>query len=104
MARIPKEEPNIPKHVALIPDGNRRWSYSHNLQIFNGYQKGVKKFIDFSIWAKEYGVKTVTVWALSTENIKNRSTTELKVLYNLYINASKDPEILETLRANGAKV
>lgn len=105
MAKKDKNHLNyVPKHLALIPDGNRRWSSTHRLQIFNGYQKGVKKFIDFTIWAKGFGVKTVTVWALSTENIKNRSTAELKVLYNLYINASKDPEILETLRANGAKV
>jgi undecaprenyl diphosphate synthase len=94
----------VPKHLALIPDGNRRWSGSHKLQIFNGYQKGVKKFIDFSIWAKGFGVKTLTVWALSTENIKNRSKTEIGILYQLYVNAAKDPQILKTLKDNGARI
>lgn len=94
----------VPEHLALIPDGNRRWSSSHRLEIFNGYQKGVKKFIDFSIWAKEFGVKTLTVWALSTENIKNRSKAEISVLYRLYVNAARDPKILEKLRSNRARI
>lgn len=99
-----KSLPYVPEHLALIPDGNRRWSSSHRLEIFNGYQKGVKKFIDFSVWAKSFGVKTLTVWALSTENIKNRSKTEIGVLYRLYEHAAKDPKLLETLRNNGARV
>ncbi|MGI0100933.1 MAG: polyprenyl diphosphate synthase [Candidatus Micrarchaeaceae archaeon] len=90
--------------MALIPDGNRRWSSSHRLKIFNGYQQGIKKFIDFTIWAKNFGVKTVTVWALSTENIKNRSKQEINVLYKLYINAAKDPKIFNILRENRARV
>ncbi|MDE1871176.1 MAG: di-trans,poly-cis-decaprenylcistransferase [Candidatus Micrarchaeota archaeon] len=104
MARRTKQLPFVPKHLALIPDGNRRWSSSHRLEIFNGYHKGVKKFIDFSIWAKGFGVKTLTVWALSTENIKNRSKTEIDILYKLYVNAAKDPHIFETLKKNGASI
>jgi undecaprenyl diphosphate synthase len=104
VSRNSKHLSPVPRHLALIPDGNRRWSSSHRLEIFNGYQKGVKKFIDFSIWAKGFGVKTLTVWALSTENIKNRSRSEINVLYKLYVNAAKDPKILETLRENRARV
>lgn len=105
MARkINKRLAHVPTHLALIPDGNRRWSSSHKLQIFNGYEKGVTKFIDFSIWAKGFGVKTLTVWALSTENIKTRGKSELAVLYKLYVNAAKDPEILKTLKENNARI
>lgn len=96
--------PLVPGHVALIPDGNRRWSGLHRLALFTGYEKGVRKFIDFSIWAKGFGVKTLTVWALSTENIRNRSRKELAALYNLYVRTANDPEILEKLRDNGARV
>lgn len=95
---------HVPSHLALIPDGNRRWSASNKFKIFAGYQNGVKKFMDFSVWAKGFGVKTLTVWALSTENIKNRSKSEINALYRLYVNAARDPEILETLRRNGARV
>lgn len=99
-----KELIYVPEHLALIPDGNRRWSSSHRLALFSGYQKGVKKFIDFSIWAKGFGVKTLTVWALSTENIKNRSKEEIGFLYSLYVNAAKDPEVLRMLKENNARI
>ncbi len=94
----------VPKHLALIPDGNRRWSSTHRLKIFSGYQQGVRKFIDFSIWVKGFGVKTLTVWALSTENVKNRSKTELRILYSLLRSWALDPQILEKLRTNEAAV
>ncbi|MDE1868828.1 MAG: di-trans,poly-cis-decaprenylcistransferase [Candidatus Micrarchaeota archaeon] len=95
---------NVPKHVALIPDGNRRWSNKNRLALFSGYQMGVKKFIDFSIWAKSFGVKTLTVWALSTENVKARSNLELNALYKLYVQAATDPKILADLKANNARI
>ncbi len=95
---------NVPDHLALIPDGNRRWSRSRRLNLLYGYDIGIKKFVDFSMWLKELGSSTVTVWALSTENIKNRSKSELNVLYRLYIKASYDSSILDKLKRNGAKV
>ncbi len=95
---------SVPSHVALIPDGNRRWSFLHRFELLKGYDRGAKKFADFSVWAKSFGIKTLTVWALSTENIRNRSKSELAALYKVYINVANDPKILETLRKNGAKV
>lgn len=95
---------NVPDHLALIPDGNRRWSRSNKLNLLYGYDMGIKKFVEFSIWLKELGSSTVTVWALSTENIKNRSKRELDVLYKLYIKASYDKSILDKLKKNGARV
>jgi undecaprenyl diphosphate synthase len=102
--RNEKTIPHVPSHLALIPDGNRRWAKTHKFKIFSGYQIGVEKFIDFSIWAKSFGVKTLTVWGLSTENIKNRSKTEINALYALYVNAAKDSALLEKLKQNGARV
>ena len=94
----------VPEHLALIPDGNRRWSSSHKLQLLNGYHMGVRKFVDVSIWAKGFGVKTLTVWALSTENIKNRSKTEMGILYRLFVNAAYDPAIYQLLKDNNARI
>ena len=99
-----KKITNVPSHLALIPDGNRRWAKDNRFKILTGYQKGVTKFIDFSIWAKGFGVKTLTVWALSTENIKNRSRGEINALYGLYIKAAQDPKILESLQRNHARI
>jgi undecaprenyl diphosphate synthase len=94
----------VPNHIALIPDGNRRWSRSHRSRLYSSYNLGIEKFINFSIWAKGFGVKTLTVWALSTENIKNRSRTELSILYGLYTKMANDKQIFQTLKRNGARI
>jgi undecaprenyl diphosphate synthase len=94
----------VPQHVALIPDGNRRWSRSHKFKLYSSYSLGIEKFINFSIWAKSFGVKTLTVWALSTENISNRSRGELSILYRLYTRMANDKKIFDTLKRNGARI
>lgn len=93
-----------PKNLALIPDGNRRWANNHKVGIIRGYDLGIKKFINFSIWLKDFGGKTLTVWALSTENISNRSKMELNILYKLYIKAANDKKLLKMLRDNGVRI
>ena len=61
---------NIPKHIVLFPDGNRRWAKEHKVSLEEGYQTGEKKFSDFLRWCKKRGVKVVTVFGFSTENWK----------------------------------
>jgi undecaprenyl diphosphate synthase len=102
-ARSRKIDP-VPSHLALIPDGNRRWARSHSLALRHGYSYGIKKFMDFGMWAKSFGVKTITVWALSTENVKKRSSIELGALYRLYIKSARDPKILARLAKNRTKI
>jgi undecaprenyl diphosphate synthase len=70
----------------------------------SGYKNGIERFISFSVWAKSMGVKTLTVWALSTENVKNRSRIELSTLYGLYLKAAHDPKILALLVKNKARI
>ena len=95
---------NIPKHIAVIPDGNRRWALQRGITLLKGYSIGVQKIVDISLWAKEYGVKMLTIWALSTDNIKKRSRMELSLLYTLYTRAANDPKILRTLEKNRVRV
>ncbi len=95
---------NVPEHLALIPDGNRRWSKSRGLKLLGGYSSGIRKFIDFSIWSKEFGVKTLSVWALSTENMRNRSASELKMFLKLMTKEALDPKILADLVNNKVRV
>ncbi len=94
---------SIPKSLALIPDGNRRWARSHKLSVMEGYDLGVKKFLDFSEWCKSYGINNVTVWALSSENIK-RSSNEIKALFNIYRRICKDRKIIGRLHDEGIKL
>ena len=108
MVSRPKARPRsinqVPAHLALIPDGNRRWSNLHRFALFRGYEAGVRKFVDFGIWAKGFGVQTLTVWALSTDNIRNRSGVEIGTLYSLYVKAARDPKILDILQKNHARI
>ncbi len=99
-----REKIVVPYHVAIIPDGNRRWARQNRLILLKSYGVGIKKFIDVSIWAKELGVKVITVWALSIENITQRSRSELSVLYRLYEKTAKSKRIQSLLLKNNARV
>jgi len=90
----------IPNSIGLIPDGNRRWARKHNIQFFEAYKLGVKKVVDFSEWCSSFGVKHLAVWALSTENIKNRTRRELLDLFTLYYNVANDRDIINRLHNN----
>ncbi len=94
----------LPRSVAIIPDGNRRWAKSHKLQLMRGYDIGINKAINVSLWLKKLGIKELSIWALSTENVKNRSKDELNLLYRLYKRTSTDPKVINKLNKNNAKV
>jgi undecaprenyl diphosphate synthase len=95
---------NAPAHVAVIPDGNRRWAKLHSLPLLLGYSQGIKRFVDFSLWCSEFGVKTLTVWGLSTDNLKGRTPLELKVLFRLYIKAATDKKLIKMLNDKKIKL
>ncbi len=94
---------NLPKTVALIPDGNRRWAKANVLSVAKGYDLGVKKFIEFSEWCKSYGIDSIAVWAFSTENF-SRDKTEVKELFKIYKRAANDKEILARLQKNQTRL
>lgn len=83
-------ENNIPKHIAIIMDGNRRWAKLKGLDKFSGHQKGIENIENITRAALDLGVKVVTVWALSTENLKERSKLEILGLFNLLRKSFQD--------------
>ncbi len=93
----------VPKVLALIPDGNRRWAMKHSLSFFNGYNLGVNKFIDFADWCKDYGIGNITVWAFSTENFR-RSRVEMDALFNIYRKVATDRDLISRLHDNKTRV
>lgn len=74
---------SLPKHVAIIMDGNRRWARQHQLQLFQGHEKvareGIEKLVDYCL---EVGIPYLTLWAFSTENW-NREEKEVSHILNL---------------------
>lgn len=75
---------HIPLHIAIIPDGNRRWATSKGLPSFEGHRVGADKTLPALIEkAGELGIKYFTFWALSTENLKKRSPEEVNNINKL---------------------
>ncbi len=90
---------NVPKTLALIPDGNRRWARNNKMSFLKGYELGVSKFIDFSEWCNSYGVNNISVWAFSSENTK-RPREEISALFRIYNKAAQDRDLIGRLHEN----
>lgn len=72
----------IPKHLAVIIDGNRRWSQLHHKPVWEGHMQGSLTFDKAIQWIVDLGIPQVSVYALSTENL-NRPKGELRKLYDV---------------------
>ena len=83
---------NIPYHVGIIVDGNRRWAKSKSLPAFEGHRRGYERLREVGKWCKERGVKILTVYAFSTENW-NRSKEEVSYLMKLLKSALSGKEV-----------
>ena len=79
------EQENLPKHIAIIMDGNRRWARNKGLPVALGHKEGAKTLEKIVRYAKNIGIKYITVYAFSTENWK-RSKEEVSTLMNLMMN------------------
>ena len=73
---------NVPKHLALIPDGNRRWAIKRNLQPWEGHKFGAEKIEEFFNWCLELKIPQVSIYVLSTENL-NRPKIEVREVFRL---------------------
>lgn len=75
---------SIPKHVAIIMDGNGRWATDKGKKRSEGHKEGGKTLEKIALHAKEMGVEVLSVYAFSTDNFK-RSEEEVNFLMNLII-------------------
>jgi undecaprenyl diphosphate synthase len=73
----------IPNHVAIIPDGNRRWAKEHKLPSLEGHRRGFDVAVKIGKKIRSLGVHTMTIWAFSTENW-NRTEEEVSYLMKMY--------------------
>ncbi|MBN2041584.1 MAG: di-trans,poly-cis-decaprenylcistransferase [Spirochaetes bacterium] len=83
----------IPKHIALIMDGNRRWAEKHSLPKIEGHRKGTEVIEPLTEAAYELGVKVLSLYTLSPENWIKRDRMEIQGLMELlrfYIESRKD--------------
>ncbi|MCE4627379.1 MAG: undecaprenyl diphosphate synthase family protein [Desulfurococcales archaeon] len=70
----------LPMHVGLIPDGNRRWAKQKGISLYQAYLRGLDVLMEIIDYLSDKGVKYITVFAMSLDNCKKRSKLEIEVL------------------------
>ena len=91
----------IPRHVAIIMDGNRRWAKAHRLPAIEGHRRGIVALREVMRAAADIGVEIVTVYGFSTENWR-RDKTEISLLLDLCVYFARSE--LEELCRNDVRV
>jgi tritrans,polycis-undecaprenyl-diphosphate synthase [geranylgeranyl-diphosphate specific] len=71
-------------HVGIILDGNRRFAKRLMKEPWKGHEYGAKKLEDFLDWSREFGIKQITFYGLSLENLRKRSKKELAFLIKIF--------------------
>ena len=96
-----REQSGIPRHIAIILDGNGRWAKKRGLPRTAGHAAGAETFRKIALYCRDIGVDYLTVYAFSTENWK-RPTEEVKTIMRLldkYLH-----EAIETMERDGMKM
>jgi undecaprenyl diphosphate synthase len=95
---------NIPTHIAIIPDGNRRWASEHGKTPVEGHTQGSEVMKIIMPHALEAGVRYISVWGMSLDNFTKRSLTEVAGLLALFRKEFRDLAVSETIHSNKVKI
>ncbi|MGC0144527.1 MULTISPECIES: isoprenyl transferase [unclassified Pseudactinotalea] len=79
----------VPKHVGVMLDGNRRWARAVGLDAAHGHRAGAQRIHDLLTWCAEAGVSVVTMWMLSTDNLR-REAQEVSDLLEIIATAVQE--------------
>ena len=81
------DKENLPKHIAIILDGNRRWARAKGKPASFGHKEGAKTLEKIVRYANKIGIKYITVYAFSTENWKRaeEEVSSLMLLFQTYL-------------------
>ena len=88
----------LPNHIAFIPDGNRRWASSKEMESHLGHKEGIKVFFNI-IRASNNRIPYITFWALSKANFIKRSPNELKYLFAYFKEVFKEINSLKEFQS-----
>ena len=96
------EEQLLPKHIAIIMDGNRRWAKEKGLDTKLGHKEGAENLKRIANYANKIGIKYLTVYAFSTENWKRtkEEVGALMLLLKKYVEDFLKDEDLYNIRLN----
>jgi len=76
-------------HLAIIPDGNRRYSAKHNIPLEKVYETSIDKLLQIAEWCRKENIKILTVYGFSLENWR-RSISERKLLFGIFKKKSEN--------------
>lgn len=102
MRKMKLDMSNIPQHIGIIMDGNRRWAKKKGLTINKGHEAGAKNLEKIINHCLDLGVKTLTVYALSTENWRERTKKEVQGIFDLILQVFKEKK--KEYQAKGIKL
>ena len=94
---------SIPKHIGIILDGNRRFAKRLLLEPWKGHKYGAEKVEKLLDYMREIGIKEVTLYCLSVENINNRPKNELEYLFKLFRKEFREMD-RQKLMVNGIRI
>ena len=97
VAQLPHER--LPRHVAVMLDGNRRWARENGAETADGHRAGADNIVPFLQWSEEVGIEVVTLWLLSTDNLK-RDPAELSPLLRIIAGLDADFDGLRVVRVH----
>lgn len=100
-----KNSKKTPYHIAIIPDGNRRWARKRGLKSWEGHLRGIGAFAKNIAWtAFDSGARYLTIWGGSYDNLTKRSRIEIRMLNEAYRRFAKDILEDEEIRNRGIRV
>ena len=81
----------LPRHIAMIIDGNRRWARLRELETAaHGHRAGAAKYREFLVWCDDLGISVATLYLLSTDNLSGRPREELDGLFEIIGDLAED--------------
>lgn len=94
----------LPNHIAIIPDGNRRWAKEKGLEPWKGHKAGAEKLEQLARWAFDNGIYCLSFWGSSLENLQKRPLREKQELLRIYEEYFKKLMVDEDIHRNRVRI
>lgn len=95
---------HVPVHVAIIPDGNRRWAKQHGKPGLDGHKAGAEVLRKIMPHAADMGVKYISIWGMSLDNFTKRDISEVTGLLALFRKEFTDLAVSDDVHSRNVKI
>ena len=94
----------LPQHISIIMDGNRRFAWARSMESGHGHSAGKERLKEVMKWVLDLDIPYLTVYALSSENLTNRTEEEIEILFDLYVQGLNEISVDPLIHENGVRV